>query len=173
MEEPGPTSGRRTPEEQLRLYSLVELFKHNMDLNHIGVPGIDPGRKHQVVREFFEPDIPPPLERICSEPPHVLNQVWSWDGDNTVPTDTASPGLRGLIQWREEEIFNALGVKMNFAVVIPCKSLDKFRNDALSSVPSVKGRRNDDKSHLIASSRRLQFRLSRLGGAIASADARE
>jgi len=31
-----------------------------------------------------------------------------------------------LIQWREEEVLNVLGIEMNFAVVIPCKALDKF-----------------------------------------------
>jgi len=157
MEELRPTSRGRVAEEQLRLHSLVEFFKHNMNLNHIRVPSIDPRRKHQVGRKFLKSDIPPPLERICNEPPHVLNQVRSWDGDNTVPTDIASPGLRRLIQWREEEVLNALGIQMNLTVVISCKALDKFRNDALGSVPLVKERRDDDKSHLTASSRRPQF----------------
>src|SRR2546429_494698 len=124
MEEPRPTSGGRVPEEQLGLHSLVEFFKHNVNINHIGVPGIDSRRKHQVGRKFFEPDIPPPLERICNEPRHVLNQVRSWDGDNTMPADTASSGLRRSIQWREREVLNALGIEMNFALVIPCKALD-------------------------------------------------
>ena len=43
MNELGPTSGGRAPEEQLRLQSLAEFFKHNMNLNHIGPPGIDAG----------------------------------------------------------------------------------------------------------------------------------
>jgi len=42
MEEPGPASGGRVPEEQLRSYPLVEFLKDNMNMNHIGVPGIDP-----------------------------------------------------------------------------------------------------------------------------------
>jgi hypothetical protein len=156
MEELGPTSRGRVAEEQLRLHSLVEFFKHNMNLNHIRVPRIDPRRKHQVGRKFFKPDIPPPLERICNEPPHVLNQVRSWNGHNAMPTDAASSGLRRLIQWCEE-VLNALGIEMNFAIVIPYKPLDKFRNDALGSMPLVKERRDDDKSHLTASSRRPQF----------------
>ena len=161
MEEPGPTSVGRVPEVQLRLHSLVEFLKHNMNLNHIGVPGIAPGRKHQVGRKLFEPDIQPPLERICNDPPDVLNQVRPSDGHNSMLTDAASARLRGLTQWRKKDILNALGIEMNFAVVIPRESLDKFRNYALSSVPPVKERRNDDKSHLFASSRRPQFRLGR------------
>jgi len=110
MEEPGPTSERRMPEEQLRLHSPVEFFKHNMNLNHIGVPGIDPRRKHQVGRKFLKLGIPPPLERISGKPPRVLNQVWPWDGRNTMPTDAASSGVLRLIQWREKEVLNALGI---------------------------------------------------------------
>ena len=45
MEEPGPTNRGRVPEEQLRLHPLVELFKHDMDMNHIRVTGIDSRRK--------------------------------------------------------------------------------------------------------------------------------
>jgi hypothetical protein len=71
-----------------------------------------------------------------------------------MPTDRASPGLRRLIQWREEEVLNVLAVEMNFAGVIAYKPLDKFRNGTLSSVPPVKERRNDGKLHLSASSGR-------------------
>src|SRR5215472_5075162 len=110
MEEPGPASGVCVPEDQLRPHSLVELFKHNMNLNHIGVPGIDPRRKHQVGRKSFKPGIPPPLERIGNKPPQVLNQVWSWDGHNRMPTDAASSGVLRLIQWRQKEVLNALGI---------------------------------------------------------------
>src|ERR1700674_3573625 len=49
---------------------------------------------------------------------------------------------------------------MNFAAIIPRKPFDKFRNNALSSVPPVKERRNDDKSHVTASDRRPELRLS-------------
>jgi hypothetical protein len=42
MEEPGPTSGGRVPEEQLAPHSLVEFLKHNMNMNHISIAGIDP-----------------------------------------------------------------------------------------------------------------------------------
>ena len=42
MEEPRPTSEGRVPEEQLRLHPLVEFFKHDMNMNHISVPRIDP-----------------------------------------------------------------------------------------------------------------------------------
>jgi len=42
MQEPEPISGGRVPEEQLRSYPLVEFLKDNMNMNHIGVPGIDP-----------------------------------------------------------------------------------------------------------------------------------
>jgi len=110
MEEPRPTSRGRVPKEELRLNSLVEFFKHNMNLNHIGVPGIDPRRKHQVGRKSFKADVPPPLERIGNKPPQVLNQVWSWDGHNTMPADAAYSGLLRLIQWREKEVLNALGI---------------------------------------------------------------
>jgi hypothetical protein len=42
MEEPGPTSGGRVPEEQLRLYPLIEFFKDDGNLNYIGIASIDP-----------------------------------------------------------------------------------------------------------------------------------
>jgi hypothetical protein len=42
MEEPGPTSRGRVPEEQLLLCPLIEFFKHNVNLNHICIAGIDP-----------------------------------------------------------------------------------------------------------------------------------
>jgi len=73
-----------------------------------------------------------------------------------MPADATSSCLRPLIQWREE-VLNALGIEMNFAIVIAHKPLDKFRNDALGSVPLIKERRDDDKPHLTASSRRRQF----------------
>src|SRR5690349_21654345 len=75
--------------------------------------------------------------------------------------DTASLTPRHSIQRREKEILDALGIDMNFATVVPRKPLDKFRNDALRSVPPVKERRNDNKSHLIASQPATHsFRLS-------------
>src|SRR5262249_51540065 len=97
-----------------------------------------------------------------------------WDGQNSVPTDTASADPRGFIQWRESEVLDTLGIEMDFAAVIPRKALDKFRNDAFSSVPPVEERRNDGKSHVTPSSRRPQFQLSleSLGGARAAADGR-
>ncbi len=42
MEEPEPTSTGRVSEAQLRLYPLIEFFKNNRYLNHIGIAGIDP-----------------------------------------------------------------------------------------------------------------------------------
>jgi len=68
-----------------------------------------------------------------------------------VPTDAASLSVRLSIQWREKHVLNLLGIEMDVAAVIPSESLDKLRNDTLSSVLSVKKRRNDDESHLTAS----------------------
>ena len=41
MEEPGPASRGRVPEE-LGLRALTEFFKNNMNLNHVSIEGIDP-----------------------------------------------------------------------------------------------------------------------------------
>jgi hypothetical protein len=46
MEEPGPASKGRVPEEQLLLCALIEFFEDNMNLNHVGIEGIDPRRKY-------------------------------------------------------------------------------------------------------------------------------
>jgi hypothetical protein len=74
-----------------------------------------------------------------------------------MPTNPASRGLGHSIRRREKEVLDALGIHVDFAIVVSRKPLDKFRNDTLSSVPPVKEGGNDDKSHLIASSRRPQF----------------
>jgi hypothetical protein len=42
MEEPGPTSSGCVPEEQLLFCPLIEFFKHNVNLNHISIRGVDP-----------------------------------------------------------------------------------------------------------------------------------
>ena len=76
-----------------------------------------------------------------------------------MPTDIAWLGVPLPIQWRERNVFHALGLKMNFAAVIPRKPLDEFRNDALSPVPAIKELRNDGNAHFITSGSRSQFRL--------------
>ena len=76
-----------------------------------------------------------------------------------MPTDPASRSLRHSIQRCKKEVFNALGIYMNFATVILRKALDKFRNRAFSSVIPVKEWGNDHKSQFTASSRQPRFRL--------------
>ena len=101
-------------------------MKKGMNDHNIGIRAIDARRQHKIEGGTAKRFVHPTVEPIQMEPEEELEKVGARYGGNLMPIN--APCVPGGETHRNlnRKIFHALGVEMNFAVVIPGETLEEF-----------------------------------------------
>ena len=133
-----------------------------MNKNDIGIEAIDPGRQDGIDAQSAYESIPCPDDRVQKTPKKKLNQLRPGDGRNSMPDDGAI--CREPLRRRNSEIGYALGVEMNFTVMVASEAFEQLCKGAFCAMAAVHEGRHNRKAHVSAS--RLQLVRSRHSGRI-------
>jgi hypothetical protein len=120
---------------------LLETMEERVDEDDVRVQRVDSGRKNEVEPESADQAIPGTAERIQEKPSDKLQEMGTGHGRNFVPED-CSGVLRESNPWltkrlAKREILNALGVEMNFAMVLAGEAFEKLGKGALGAMAAV------------------------------------
>jgi len=119
---------------------VPEAMEERVNNDNIGIQTINSWRKNQVEPQPMGPAIPRTAERIQKKPGDKLQEMGAGDGRNFAPEDRS-----GLLRERDprlskREALNALGVEMNFAMVLAGETLEQFGERALGTMAAVNER---------------------------------
>jgi hypothetical protein len=116
---------------------FAKAMEKSVNDNEIGVQTVDSGRKNKVEPQSTDQAIPGTAEGIQKKPSQKLQKMGARHGRNPVPDDYAEVLRAGNIRWSKREALDALGVEMNFAMLMAREALEEFGKGALRAMAAV------------------------------------
>jgi hypothetical protein len=116
---------------------FLETMEEGVNEDDVSVQTVDSRRKNKVEPQSVDQAIPRPAEGIEEEPRDELKEVGTWRGRDFVPEDR-SRLLRDVdTRLSKREAFNALGVEMNFAMLMAGEALEQLGQSAFRAMAAV------------------------------------
>src|SRR5882724_955952 len=122
---------------------FVEPVEYGVNDDDIGIPTIDAWRQDQVERETAENTMRPAKKVIGDHPTQKSYQVRTGNRGDFVPNQDSTLGGALCFAIGQSQILDALGVEVDFAVIVVCQALEKFRESAFGAVAAVDEGRNN------------------------------
>jgi len=133
---PPKKTGPRCP-EVFFVCKFPEAKEERVNDDNIGVQTVDSGGKNEVEAKSMDPQIPCARKRIQEQPGEESQEMGTGNGTNFMPDDR-SGALRPRNAWVSQcKVFDALGIEMDFAMLVVCEALEQFGEGALRAVPAI------------------------------------
>jgi hypothetical protein len=116
---------------------LLKTMEKHVNDDDVSIQTIDSGRKNEVETSSVDPAIPRPANGIQEKPSNKLEEMGTGDGGNSMPKD--GPGVpRVRVAWVSQlEALNALGIKMNLAMLLAREAFQQFRKRTLRAMTAI------------------------------------
>jgi len=119
---------------------LPETVEEHVDNDNIGVQTVNSRRNDEVELKSMNPAAPRAHNPIQKKPGKKLQKVGTRDGRNFMPKDSAGIPRACGGGLRQRETFNALGVKMNLAMLVAREVLQHLGESTLGAMPAINER---------------------------------
>ncbi len=120
---------------------LLETMEERVNEDDVGVQTVNSRRKNKVEPQAMDQAVPRTAERIQEKPGNELQEMGAGGGRDFVPEDR-SRLLRESNTWLSKRLskrqaLNALGVEMNFTMLLAREALEEFGKRALCAMAAV------------------------------------
>jgi hypothetical protein len=123
--------------EVLFARKFLEAMEERVNDDDVGVQTVNSGRNDKVEPNPVDPAIPRAADRIQEKPGEELQEMGTGNGRNSMPYDRAGFLRMCNTRFIEGKLCNALGIKMNFTMLVARKAFQQLGERALRAMPAV------------------------------------
>jgi len=114
-----------------------EAMEMNVNDDHVSVETIDSWRQDEIKVKPVYPSIPSAANAVQKKPGEKLEEMRAGNRGNLVPeNDPGRLRTRGL-ERNDRQVFHALGVEVDFAMLVARETLEEFGERALCAMAPV------------------------------------